>query len=106
MGGLRKPPAQLPIVLQVMLSQSQRKEALELIAEFVSGLGAWAVDAVLGVDLFPYLSKLLRSNNSELRWHLVVIWQRILSVDMSARQELIAEKGYRCFLNILQLKNV
>ncbi len=102
MGGPRKPPEQLPIVLQVMLSQSQRKEALELIAEFVSTLGAWAVDAVLGVDLFPYLSKLLGSNNSDLRWHLVVIWQRILSVDLSARQELISEKGYRCFLSILQ----
>ncbi len=103
MGGPRKPPEQLPIVLQVMLSQSQRKEALELIAEFVSVLGDWAVDAVLGVDLFPYLSKLLRSNNLELRWHLVVIWQRILCVDLSARQELITEKGYRCFLAILQL---
>jgi WD40 repeat protein len=102
MGGPRKPPEQLPIVLQVMLSQSQRKEALELIAEFVSVLGAWAVDAVLGVDLFPYLSKLLRSNNLELRWHLVVIWQRILCADLSARQELISEKGYRCFLAILQ----
>lgn len=102
MGGPRKPPEQLPIVLQVMLSQSQRKVALELIADFVSSLGAWAVDAVLGVDLFPYLSKLLGSNNSDLRWHLVVIWQRILSVDLSARQELISEKGYRCFLAIVQ----
>lgn len=100
--GPRKPPVQLPIVLQVMLSQSQRKEALELIAEFVSVLGSWAVEAVLGVDLFPYLSKLLRSNNNDLRWHLVVIWQRILSVDLSARRELIAEKGYRCFLSILE----
>jgi regulator-associated protein of mTOR len=59
-------PEQLPIVLQVLLSQTHRKRALSLIAKFLQ-LGDWAVDLVLSVGVFPYILKLLQSSAPELR---------------------------------------
>ncbi|MCL4126151.1 UNVERIFIED_CONTAM: hypothetical protein GTU68_012271, partial [Idotea baltica] len=44
----RSPPEQLPIVLQVLLSQVYRPRALELLGTFL-GLGPWAVNLVLEV---------------------------------------------------------
>lgn len=59
-------PEQLPIVLQVILSQTHRKRALTLIAKFLER-GDWAVDLVLSVGIFPYILKLLQSSSAELR---------------------------------------
>ncbi|KAF8748893.1 hypothetical protein HU200_012820 [Digitaria exilis] len=46
----KKPPEQLPIVLQVLLSQSHRFRALVLLGRFLD-MGPWAVDLSCQVDL-------------------------------------------------------
>ena len=76
----RSPPEQLPIVLQVLLSQVHRLRALELLGRFLD-LGPWAVNLALSVGIFPYVLKLLQSNARELRPLLVFIWAKILAVD-------------------------
>lgn len=76
----RSPPEQLPIVLQVLLSQVHRLRALELLGRFLD-LGSWAVNLALSVGIFPYVLKLLQSNAKELRPLLVFIWAKILAVD-------------------------
>jgi hypothetical protein len=59
-------PEQLPIVLQVLLSQVHRLRALELLKRFVD-LGPWACNRALTVGIFPYVLKLLASPAVELR---------------------------------------
>lgn len=76
----RNPPEQLPIVLQVLLSQVHRMRALELLGRFLD-LGPWAVTLALSVGIFPYVLKLLQSSTKELRPLLVFIWAKILAVD-------------------------
>lgn len=76
----RTPPEQLPIVLQVLLSQVHRMRALELLGKFLD-LGPWAVNLALSVGIFPYVLKLLQSCAKELRPLLVFIWAKILAVD-------------------------
>ena len=80
----RSPPEQLPIVLQVLLSQIHRLRALDLLGRFLD-LGPWAVGLALSVGIFPYILKLLQSNARELRAHLVFIWAKILAVDASSQ---------------------
>lgn len=74
------PPEQLPIVLQVLLSQAHRIRALELLEKFLD-IGGWAVNLALNVGIFPYVLRLLQSPAVELRPYLVFIWAKILSVD-------------------------
>jgi regulatory associated protein of mTOR len=76
----KKPPLQLPILLQVLLSQVHRLRALSLLARFLD-LGPWAVNLALSVGIFPYVLKLLQSQSAELRKVLVFIWSRIIAVD-------------------------
>lgn len=76
----RNPPEQLPIVLQVLLSNVHRMRALELLGRFLD-LGPWAVNLALSVGIFPYVLKLLQSFAKELRPLLVFIWAKILAVD-------------------------
>lgn len=73
-------PEQLPIVLQFLLSQAHRLQALELLGRFLD-LGAWAVNSALSVGIFPYVLKLLGSKLRELQPILVFIWAKILAVD-------------------------
>ena len=75
----RPPPEQLPIVLQVLLSQAHRLRALDLLGRFLD-LGPWAVNLALSVGIFPYVLKLLQASARELRPLLVSIWAKILSV--------------------------
>eukprot|EP00002_Diphylleia_rotans_P037867 TRINITY_DN8515_c0_g1_i2.p1 TRINITY_DN8515_c0_g1~~TRINITY_DN8515_c0_g1_i2.p1 ORF type:complete len:916 (+),score=160.58 TRINITY_DN8515_c0_g1_i2:65-2812(+) len=96
----RKPPEQLPIVLQVLLSQNHRARALRLISRFVN-LGTWAVHTALSVGIFPYILRLLQSASPEVRDSLVNIWSRILLVDKSCQAELLKENGLLYFYNIL-----
>lgn len=56
----RREPEQLPIVLQVLLSQAHRLRALILLSQFVD-LGPWAVNMALSIGIFPYVQKLLQS---------------------------------------------
>ncbi|XP_060573452.1 regulatory-associated protein of mTOR-like isoform X2 [Ruditapes philippinarum] len=96
----RAPPEQLPIVLQVLLSQVHRLRALELLGRFLD-LGPWAVSLALSVGIFPYVLKLLQSNARELRPLLVFIWAKILSVDSSCQADLVKDNGHKYFLSVL-----
>ncbi|KAH7579871.1 Trp-Asp (WD) repeats profile [Nakaseomyces glabratus] len=98
---VRNPPEQLPIVLQVLLSQVHRIRALVLLSRFLD-LGPWAVYLSLSIGIFPYVLKLLQSPAQELKPILVFIWARIMSIDYKNTQaDLIKEKGYMYFVSIL-----
>ncbi|KAF8382617.1 daf-15 [Pristionchus pacificus] len=88
----KRPPQQLPVVLQVLLSQVYRVRALELLARFLDH-GQWAVGYALSVGIFPYVLKLLQSNTRELKPSLAFIWAKILAVDPGCQAELFKENG-------------
>lgn len=96
----RSPPEQLPIVLQVLLSQVHRLRALDLLGRFLD-LGPWAVSLALSVGIFPYVLKLLQSSARELRPLLVFIWAKILAVDSSCQADLVKDNGHKYFLSVL-----
>uniref|UniRef100_A0A336KI03 CSON003958 protein n=1 Tax=Culicoides sonorensis TaxID=179676 RepID=A0A336KI03_CULSO len=96
----RTPPEQLPIVLQVLLSQVHRTRALELLGRFLD-LGPWAVNLALSVGIFPYVLKLLQSSAVELRPFLVFIWVKILAVDCTCQVDLVKDGYHKYFLTAL-----
>lgn len=97
----KHPPEQLPIVLQVLLSQVHRLRALILLSKFLD-LGPWAVYLSLSIGIFPYVLKLLQSPAQELKPVLIFIWARIMAIDYkSTQQELCKDKGYNYFYLIL-----
>ncbi|ORZ36446.1 raptor N-terminal caspase like domain-domain-containing protein [Catenaria anguillulae PL171] len=97
----RSPPLQLPIVLQVLLSQHHRLRALIILSKFLD-LGPWAVAEALQVGIFPYVAKLLQSPAPELKPVLVFIWTRILAVDpVSCQADLMKDVGYAYFVHVL-----
>ncbi|KAF2109718.1 raptor N-terminal caspase like domain-containing protein [Lophiotrema nucula] len=96
----QKVPEQLPIVLQVLLSQVHRLRALILLSKFLD-LGPWAVNLALSIGIFPYVLKLLQSQAIELKPVMVFIWARILAVDQSCQADLLKDNGYQYFINIL-----
>ncbi|KAK9696450.1 Target of rapamycin complex 1 subunit kog1 [Basidiobolus ranarum] len=98
----RNPPEQLPILLQVLLSQGHRLRALILLCKFLD-LGPWAVDLALAVGIFPYVLKLLQSPAADLKPLLVFIWARILAVDSSCQSDLLKDDGYNYFVNVLAI---
>ncbi|MBE3041948.1 hypothetical protein IMZ48_05080, partial [Candidatus Bathyarchaeota archaeon] len=97
----QEPPDQLPVVLQVLLSQHHRVRALILLGRFLD-LGPWAVELALSIGIFPYVLKLLQSTAAELKPIMVFIWTRILAVDISCQQDLIKDSGYNYFAQILR----
>ncbi|KDQ14024.1 hypothetical protein BOTBODRAFT_357949 [Botryobasidium botryosum FD-172 SS1] len=97
---VRKPPDELPILLQVLLSQSHRLRALILFSQFVD-LGPWAVELALIIGIFPYVLKLLQAPSQELKPVLIFIWARILAVDPSCQVDLLKEKGFAFFADVL-----
>ena len=96
----QRAPDQLPIVLQVLLSQVHRLRALVLLSRFLD-LGPWAVNLALSIGIFPYVLKLLQSAASELKPVMVFIWARILAVDQSCQGDLLKDSGYQYFIQIL-----
>ncbi|XP_048137558.1 regulatory-associated protein of TOR 1-like isoform X2 [Rhodamnia argentea] len=97
----KKPPEQLPIVLQVLLGQSHRFQALVLLARFLD-MGPWAVDLALSVGVFPYVLKLLRTPTPEL-WHILLfVWTKILSLDKSCQVDLVRIGGHTYFIRFLE----
>ncbi|KAL5106628.1 Regulatory-associated protein of mTOR [Taenia crassiceps] len=99
----RQSAIQLPILLQVLLSQTHRIRALQLLSEFLD-LGSWAVSHCITVGILPYIVRLFHSNVIEVKPHLVFIWGKIISsaqIDFS-RHEGIRESGYRYFVACLQ----
>ena len=100
-GSARKPPPeQLPIVLQVLLSQSHRLRALVLLGRFLD-MGPWAVDLALSVGIFPYVLKLLQTTAPDLRQILVFIWTKILALDASCQADLVKDGGHAYFARFL-----
>lgn len=93
-------PSQLPIVLQVLLSQVHRLRALILLSRFLD-LGPWAVNLALNIGIFPYVLKLLQSAAHELKPVMIFIWTRILAVDGGCQQDLIKDNGYQYFLSMI-----
>ncbi|KAI9738013.1 MAG: hypothetical protein M1834_009383 [Cirrosporium novae-zelandiae] len=98
-------PSQLPIVLQVLLSQAHRLRALILLSKFLD-LGPWAVNLALSIGIFPYVLKLLQSAAQELKPVMVFIWARILAVDQTCQNDLLKDSGYQYFISILSPMNV
>jgi regulator-associated protein of mTOR len=92
-------PEQLPIVLQVLLSQVHRLRALILLSSFLDH-GPWAVNLALSIGIFPYVLKLLQSQANELKPVMVFIWARILAVDQTCQADLLKDNGYQYFINI------
>ncbi|KAG8050824.1 hypothetical protein GUJ93_ZPchr0009g359 [Zizania palustris] len=88
----KKPPEQLPIVLQVLLSQSHRFRALVLLGRFLD-MGPWAVDLALSVGIFPYVLKLLQTSAMELRQILVFIWTKFSLLISHARLTWIGQEA-------------
>jgi len=97
----QKAPDQLPIVLQVLLSQVHRLRALILLSRFLD-LGPWAVNLALSIGIFPYVLKLLQSAAHELKPVMIFIWARILAVDQSCQSDLLKDTGYKYFLTVLK----
>ncbi|KAJ5289989.1 uncharacterized protein N7443_010242 [Penicillium atrosanguineum] len=96
----QNPPDQLPIVLQVLLSQAHRLRALILLSKFLD-LGPWAVHLALSIGIFPYVVKLLQSAAQELKPVMVFIWARIMAVDHTVQNDLLKDNGIHYFISIL-----
>lgn len=97
-GTLSTSPEQLPVVLQVLLSQTHRVRALELLRRFLD-LGPWAVNLSLSLGIFPYVLKLLQS--PEYKSLLVNIWALILAFDPSCRVDLLKGHAFHHFVQHL-----
>ncbi|UYV81949.1 RPTOR [Cordylochernes scorpioides] len=93
-------PEQLPIVLQVLLSQAHRVKALELLSRFLD-LGPWAVNLALSVGIFPYVLKLLQSSARELKPLLAFVWAKVIAVDKTCQADLVRDNGHKYFLTII-----
>lgn len=102
----KAPPEQLPIVLQVLLSQVHRLRALVLLGRFID-MGSWAVDLALSVGIFPYILKLLQTSAADLRQTLVFIWSKIVSWDMNpqVQNDLTKDGGYLYFIKHLEAED-
>lgn len=80
-------PPQLPILLQVLLSQTHRARALYLLCRFID-LGKACVGHALQVGIHPYICKLLLSKTKELRPFLCFCWARLVGHEPSVLHEL------------------
>ena len=96
----RTQPEQLPIALQVLLSQTHRLRALQLLGRFLD-MGSWATVHALSVGIFPYVLRLLQSPASDLRFILVFIWTKLLAFDPSCQIDLMKDHGQHYFLRVL-----
>ncbi|KAK2075817.1 hypothetical protein QBZ16_001558 [Prototheca wickerhamii] len=101
----RAPPEQLPVVLQVLLSQVHRLRALVLLGRFLD-MGSWAVDLALSVGIFPYVLKLLQTTAVDLRATLVFIWAKILAWDANqqVQADLTKDGGFSYFAKQLDAR--
>jgi len=95
-----KPPEQLPVVLQVLLSQAHRVRALSLLRRFLD-LGPYAVNMALSVGIFPYVLKLLQSPIDEYKHVLVGIWAKVLAFDPSCQADLLKDHAITHFIKHL-----
>ncbi|GAA6035794.1 hypothetical protein JCM8097_005706 [Rhodosporidiobolus ruineniae] len=106
----RRHPEQLPVVLQVLLSQAHRLKALILLCKFLD-LGPWAVNVALSIGIFAYVLRLLQAPAVELKPVLIYIWARILAVYENCKEDLLKQAypssravdqaPYTYFVNVL-----
>ncbi|CAL8090399.1 unnamed protein product [Calicophoron daubneyi] len=99
----KHPPAtQLPILLQILLSQSHRIRAMQLLSEFLD-LGPWAVAHCLTVGILPYIVRLFHSPVPEVKPHLVFIWGKIIASAQTefGRNDSVRDFGYKYFITCL-----
>ena len=95
------PPQQLPIVLQVLLSQAHRVRALILLKRFLD-LGNSATNLALSVGIFPYVLKLLQSPIDEYKHVLVGIWAKVLAFDPSCQVDVVKDRALPHFIRHLR----
>ena len=95
------PPQQLPIVLQVLLSQAHRVRALILLKQFLD-LNNSAVNLALSVGIFPYVLKLLQSPIDEYKHVLVGIWAKVLAFDQSCQVDVVKDRALPHFIRHLR----
>lgn len=96
----REVPMHLPILLQVLLSQTHRLHALVLLRRYLA-LGPKAVNLALLVGIFPYILKLLQSPTAEIKQVLVCVWASIIGFDSTCRVELVRDKNQSYFVQYL-----
>jgi hypothetical protein len=96
-----KPPEQLPVVLQVLLSQAHRVRALSLLRRFLD-LGPYAINLALSVGIFPYVLKLLQSPIDEYKHVLVGIWAKVLAFDPTCQADLVKDHAIPHFVRHLR----
>ena len=119
---------QLPTILQVLLSPSDRARAIALLARFMDlstrnvhevrrarggsagvcrrarALGRWRAEAavraqVLDVHMFPYAQKLIKPGTPELTHVLSFVWAKILALDETAQADIVAGGRYACLVS-------
>ncbi|OMJ21025.1 WD repeat-containing protein mip1 [Smittium culicis] len=95
-----EPPLELPVVLQVLLSQNYRHNALALLYSFLI-LGPWAVDLAYAIGISPFIVKLLGSATNEITGLLILVWAKLVAGDPDCSKELLKNDGYRYFINYL-----
>jgi len=95
------PPEQLPIVLQVLLSQAHRVRALVLLRRFLD-LGPSAVNLALSVGIFPYVLKLLQSPIDEYKHVLIGIWAKVVGFDPSCQEDVVKDRALPHFVRHLR----
>jgi len=100
----KSPAEQLPIVLQVLLGKNYRPRVLSLLSRFLD-LGPWAVLQALSVGIFPYVFKLLGSDDIDMRASLVFIWTKILAFDENLQADFVKNREYYFFINALSASN-
>ena len=90
-----------PSIYQVLLSQTHRQRALQLLDRYLA-LGPVAVNLALLVGIFPYILKLLTGQGSDDSKHILVsIWASIIGFDISCRDQLVKEKSQTHFIQFL-----
>eukprot|EP01038_Epipyxis_sp_PR26KG_P006077 gene6077-8370_t len=99
------PPSHLPIVLQVLLSQTHRLRALQLLKRYLA-LGPDAVNLSLMVGIYPYILKLLQSPADDIKQILVSIWASIIGFDSTCRLDLVREKSQTYFIQCITSKGM
>jgi len=95
------PPQELPIVLQVLLSQAHRVRALVLLRRFLD-LGPSAVNLALSVGIFPYVLKLLQSPIDEYKHVLIGIWAKVVGFDPSCQEDVVKDRALPHFVRHLR----
>lgn len=95
----------LPIVLQVLLSQTHRARALSLLVRFID-LGPAMIKDALDVGILPYILKLLQSPCAEIRHALLSVWTRILAYDGSTQKDLAKDDAYLYFVKCLSHQDI